>query len=113
MVRPGELQGDIQHALPCPMIVDFTQFLLQILNEETHATVTAKEQAVLLSIAPEHFPRFFGGVGYICQPIIFQFWPCILHSSNASVGLNLLCLLLFCRVELAYDGRSAHPPRRV
>ena len=35
--------------------------LSMILNEETHATVTAKEQSVLLSISPEHFPLFFAG----------------------------------------------------
>jgi len=34
--------------------------LSMVLNEETHATVTATEQSVLLSISPEHFPLFFG-----------------------------------------------------
>jgi len=35
--------------------------LSMVLHEETRATVTATEQSVLLSISPEHFPRFFGG----------------------------------------------------
>jgi hypothetical protein len=57
------MDGDSNEAVLVNTIGPGSYFgeLSMILKEETHATVKAREQSVLLSISPDHFPLFFGG----------------------------------------------------